>query len=95
MGFPGGASGKRICLPMWKTWVQPLDQEDPIVQEMAPTPVFLPRKFDGQRDLAGYSTWSRKELDTTERVSTHTPLYSSQHFFSSQHFYNCQDKEKI
>ena len=24
----------------------------------------------GQRDLAGYSPWGRKELDTTERLST-------------------------
>ena len=25
-------------------------------------PVFLPRKFHGQRSLAGYSPWGRKEL---------------------------------
>ena len=33
-------------------------------------PVFLPGKFQGQRSLAGYSPWSRKESDTTERLST-------------------------
>ena len=29
-------------------------------------PVFLLRKFHGQRSLAGYSPWGCKELDTTE-----------------------------
>ena len=31
-----------------------------------PTPVFLPEKSYGQKSLAGYSPWGRKELDTTE-----------------------------
>ena len=35
-----------------------------------PTPVFLPGEFHGQRSLAGYSLWYRKELDTTERCTT-------------------------
>ena len=33
---------------------------------MAPTPVFLPGKSHGQRNLVGYSPWGRKESDTTE-----------------------------
>ena len=37
---------------------------------MATTPVFLPEKFHGQRNLAGYSPWGCKELDTTKRLST-------------------------
>ena len=32
------------------------------------TPVFLSGKFHGQRSLAGYSPWSRKELDMTENA---------------------------
>jgi len=35
-----------------------------------PTPVFLPGEFHGQRSLAGYSPWGRKELDMTEQLST-------------------------
>ena len=31
-----------------------------------PTPVFLPREFHGHRNMAGYSSWGRKELDMTE-----------------------------
>ena len=30
-----------------------------------PTPVFLPGESHGQRSLAGYSLWDRKESDTT------------------------------
>ena len=37
-----------------------------------PTPIFLPGKFHGQRSLAFYSSWGHKELDMTERLSTHT-----------------------
>ena len=32
----------------------------------AMTPVFLPGESHGQRSLAGYSPWGRKELDMTE-----------------------------
>ena len=31
-----------------------------------PTPVFLPGESHGQRNLAGYSPWGRKVLNTTE-----------------------------
>ena len=36
--------------------------------EWLPTPVFLPGEFHGQRSLAGYSPWGRKESDTTQRL---------------------------
>ena len=39
-----------------------------------PTPVFLLGKSHGQRSLAGYSTWGRKELDMTE-ATDHTCIY--------------------
>ena len=32
-----------------ETWVQSLGQEDPLEKEMAPTTVFLPGEFHGQR----------------------------------------------
>ena len=32
-------------------------------------PVFLPGKSHGQRSLVGYSSWGRKESDTTERLT--------------------------
>ena len=39
-------------------------------REWQPTPVFSPGEFHGQESLAGYSPWSRRESDTTERLST-------------------------
>ena len=39
-----------------------------------PTPVFLLRKFHGQRSLVDYSPWGCKDLDMTEQLSTHTQL---------------------
>ena len=44
---------------------------DPSVRKMPwrrkwqPSPVFLPGKSHGERSLAGYSPWSRKESDST------------------------------
>ena len=49
-----------------------------------PTPVFLPRKFHGQRILASYSQWGIKESDATDHIyiyiytHTHTHIYTSQ-----------------
>ena len=36
-----------------------------------PTPMFLSGKSHGQRSLAGYSPWGRKESDTTEHTRAH------------------------
>ena len=44
----------------------------PWSRKWQPTPVFLPRKFHGQRSLVGYSPWSHKESHTTEH---HTCIY--------------------
>ena len=42
----------------------------PLRRKWQSTPVFLPEKSHGQRNLVGYSPWDRKGLDTTERLST-------------------------
>ena len=36
------------------------------------TTVSLPEESHGQRSLVGYHPWGRKELDTTERLSSHS-----------------------
>ena len=41
-----------------------------------PTPIFLPKKFHGQRSLDGYSPWGRKELDVTEDPLMDTEISS-------------------
>ena len=63
-GFPGGSDSKESACNAGDR-VQSLGQEDPLEKEMA-TPIFLPGESHGQRSLAGYSPWGRKELDTTE-----------------------------
>ena len=50
------------------TWVWSLGQEDPWRRKWQATPVLLPGKSHGWRSLVGYSTWGRKESDTTERL---------------------------
>ena len=40
-----------------------------------PTPVFLPGNSRGQRSLAGYSPWGRRESDTTERPNSNSSSF--------------------
>ena len=44
-----------------ETLVLSLGWEDPLENEWLPTPVSLPRDFQGQRKLAAYSPWDCKE----------------------------------
>ena len=66
--FPGGSDGKEsacnagdpgliagLGIPWRRKWQS--------------TPVFLPGEFNGQRSLAGYSPWGRKDWDTTEPLT--------------------------
>ena len=74
MGFPSVSTGKESSrnaedtgdagsIPGW---------EDPLEEEMAAAPVFLPGKSQGQRSQMSCSPWGSKESDTTQRPSTHT-----------------------
>ena len=67
-GFPGGSVVENLpanardardtgSVPGWKI---------PWSRKWQPMPVFLHRKFHGQRSLTGYSSRGRKESDTTE-----------------------------
>ena len=49
-----------------ETRVQSLGQEDPLEKGTATYSSILAWTIHGQRSLAGYSSWGRKELDTTE-----------------------------
>ena len=52
-----------------ETWVQSLDQEDPLEKGMAThSSILAMEEFHGQRSLAGYSPWGCKELDMTEQL---------------------------
>ena len=52
----------------------------PWCRKWQPIPAFLSGESHGQRNLAGYSPWGRKESDTTEQL-THTQVDRS---FSSK-----------
>ena len=53
---------------MQETPVGSLGWEDPLEKATTIHSSILP-EFHGQRSLAGYSPWSRKESDTTEQLS--------------------------
>ena len=68
-GFPGGARGeeptcqcRRPKRRRFVLWVGKI----PWRRAGQPTPVFLPGKSHGQRNLAGYSPWGHKESETME-----------------------------
>ena len=45
--------------------------KSPWKRKWQPNPVFLPRKFHGQRSLAGYSLGGWKDSDVIEQLSIH------------------------
>ena len=55
---------------MQETWVQSLDQEDPLEKGMATHCSILAWKIPW-RSLVGYSPWGHKESDTTEWLHFH------------------------
>ena len=67
---------KKNLPAMWENWIPSEGQKDALEEGMATHSSFLRGESHGQRSLAGYSLWGRRELDTTEQVS-HTPSSSS------------------
>ena len=66
---------------MQETQVQPLGPEDPPEKEMATHSSILAWRIpskNGQRSLAGYSPWGRKEVDTTECVNHNNNIKEAQ-----------------
>ena len=53
----------------------PLVVKIPRRREWQPTLVFLPREFQEQRSLEGYSAWGHKELDVTGRLTLNGSIY--------------------
>ena len=66
LDFPGGASDKEPACQCRKCGFDPWVRKIPWRKVWQPTPVFLPGKSLGQRSLAGYSPWGRKESKMTE-----------------------------
>ena len=73
----GGATGKEPacqCGRHKRHGFDPWVGKIPWIRAWQPTPVFLPGESHGQRSLAGYSPWGRKQLDMTE-ASEHRHHY--------------------
>ena len=70
-GFPGGQTVKNLSAMQKR--VGSLDQGDPLEKGMTTHSSILAWRIPGQRGLAGYSPWGRKELDTTERLTLNYP----------------------
>ena len=62
-GFPGGSVIKNSPANAG-TRVQSLGREDPLEEEMQPTPVLLHGETHGQRSLPGYTVHEVPESDT-------------------------------
>ena len=67
-GLPWWLRWWSVCLqwgrPGFDPWVGKISWR----RKWQPTPVLLPGKFHGRRNLVGYSPWGRSESDTTERL---------------------------
>ena len=69
--FPGGTSGKepaRQCRRHKRRWFDSWVRKIPWRRAWQPTPVFLPGKSKGQRNLVGYSPWGCKDSDAIEET---------------------------
>ena len=62
----GGASLLAQMVKNLPTMQETQVRRSPGEREWLPIPAFLPREFQGQRSLVGYSSWGCKESDMTE-----------------------------
>ena len=76
MGFPGASHGKEPTCNVGDPDSIPGSGRSPGEGEWQPTPVFLPGKFYGQRNLVGYSPWGQKESNMIECLAyMHIPSF--------------------
>ena len=74
-GLPGWHSGKESicqCKRHRRHRFNPCVKKFLWRRKWQSSPVFLPGKFHGQRNLAGYSLWGLKSQTWLKRLSTHT-----------------------
>ena len=67
--FPGGSDGKVSAYNVGAPGFDPQVGKILWRRKWQPTPVLLPGKSHGWRSLVGYSPWSCKESDMTERLN--------------------------
>ena len=73
MGFPCDSAVKNLLANAGSEDSIPESGRSPCRSKWQPTPVFLPGKSHGERSLAGYNPWGRKESDMTEGLNNSHP----------------------
>ena len=75
--FPGGSDCKECACNAGDQGLIPGSGRSPGEENGNPLQLFLPGESHGQRRLVGYSLWSHKESDMTERLTyTHTHTHT-------------------
>ena len=75
-GFPGSSDVKEYACKCRRFGFDAGVGKIPWRREWQPIPVLLPEEPHGQRNLAGYSPWSREESDMTEQLASfHLTFY--------------------
>ena len=64
--FPDGPAGEESACNTGHEGLIPGSGKIPWRREWLPTPIFLPGKSHGQRNLGGYSPWVSKVLEMAE-----------------------------
>ena len=70
MGFPGDSDGKKSACCAGDLGLTPGLGRSPGGGHGNPLQYSCLENPHGQRSLVGYSSWGRKDLDTTEQLST-------------------------
>ena len=83
--LPKWLSGKESackCRRPWRHWFDPWVRKIPWRREWQPPPVFVPGKSHGQGAWRTTVHGGHKELDMTERLSTHSFFYIPRYFLT-------------
>ena len=72
-GLPTWLSGKESACQCRRHGFDPWVGKIPWSRKWQPTLVLLPGESHGQRSLAGYSPWGRRESDMTYRLNSKPP----------------------
>jgi len=86
LGLSGGSVDKESACQCRRCGFDPWVRKIPWRRAWQPTPVFLPGKFHGQRNLADYSPLGHKESDPNEQLALSLSHFSCLILNSYLHF---------
>jgi len=85
LNFPGGSDGKESACNVGDLGSIPGSGRSPERGQGNPLQYSCLENPHGQRSLAGYSPWGRKQWDKTEQLSTHKLHIFAKHKHASDH----------